>query len=59
MNRLNKVELALQLALNWLIKYEPPDSRAVSNEFVAMAAISCGCDNEKCIEIIQNALEGK
>lgn len=40
--RITDLEQALNLALAWLIRLEPGDSRAVSNEFVAMSAIQCG-----------------
>jgi hypothetical protein len=52
------LELALDLALRWLFPHEPPDSRAVSNEFVAMAAIFCGqADNlDECRSIIRDAI---
>lgn len=58
------LELALQLALKWLAEHEPGisgvpgDSRAVSNEFVAMAAIHARCNDrpEECREIIRAAL---
>jgi hypothetical protein len=49
--RIVKLENALALALNWLIKNEtrePPDSRAVSDEFVAMAAIQAGHGDSEC-----------
>lgn len=38
---------ALRLAVEYLGRQEPGDSRAVSNEFVAMAAASCGIQNEE------------
>lgn len=46
---------ALGLALMWLEPHEPPDSRAVSNEFVAMAAIHAGLTDNvgECMEIIR------
>jgi hypothetical protein len=48
---------ALDLAVCLLGKYEPPDSRAVSDVFVALAAVSCGNDNQECWDIIDRALE--
>jgi len=36
------VKAALRLALHMLVQHEPPDSRAVSDEFVALAAVDCG-----------------
>jgi len=51
--------LALNLALEWLIRREPGDSRAVSNEFVAMAAIEAGLTDEACRQVIRDALARK
>lgn len=50
---------ALNLALCWLVKNEPGDSRAVSNEFVAMAAVHGGYENDECMAIIRAALAGE
>ena len=52
------VRLALDLALAWLAPNEPGDSRAVSNEFVAMYAIQCGLTDNRveCRAIISSAL---
>lgn len=52
------LEEALKLALIRLVEFEPPDSRAVSDEFVAMAAIAEGGDlaTPECIEIVRRAL---
>lgn len=38
------LEEALDLALRMLVKYEPEDSRAVSDEYVAMAALISGIE---------------
>jgi len=48
---------ALGLALDMLEPFEPGDSRAVSNEFVAMAAIHAGLTDRvgECITIIRTA----
>jgi hypothetical protein len=55
--RIADLELALDLALAWLGEQEPGDSRAVSNEFVAMAAIRCEQDRlDECREIIRTEL---
>ncbi len=55
--RVADLELALDYALGVLVKFEPPDSRAVSNEFVAMAAIRCEQDRlEECREILRAAI---
>jgi len=37
--RIARLEAALTLALDYLGEMEPPDSRAVSNEYVAMAGV--------------------
>jgi hypothetical protein len=47
---------ALNFALSRLILQEPPDSRAVSDEFVAMAAVSAGIGKPEDLEIIRRAL---
>lgn len=54
--RIKALEAALKLALDWLGPLEPPDSRAVSDEFVAMLAVLDRCDNAECHEIITRAL---
>jgi hypothetical protein len=50
------VHKALELALCWLAAHEPGDSRAVSDEFVAMTAILSNCANDHCVPIIERAL---
>lgn len=47
---------ALTLAVALLAPYEPPDSRAVSNEFVALAELSCGNATLEAMAIIRAAL---
>lgn len=47
---------ALGLALAYLSRFEPGDSRAVSDEFVAMAAVQCGIGDDACMAIINRAL---
>lgn len=54
---LEVTEKALRLAVNMLSQYEPPDSRAVSDEFVALAAVSCGIANADAVRIIDAALQ--
>ena len=56
MDRVDELLLALDVALNILIKFEPGDSRAVSDEFVAMASVAAGITNEQCIEILNKAI---
>lgn len=51
------VERGLKLAVNMLMKHEPPDSRAVSDEAVALAALSCGDDCIAVMQVINGALE--
>ncbi len=57
LNALDRQNEALGLALSYLIKFEPPDSRAVSDEFVAMAAVHAFPDQpeEKAMDIIRSA----
>jgi hypothetical protein len=47
---------ALGLALSYLVQNEPGDSRAVSDEFVAMAAIHAGLGGEKAMAVIRDAI---
>ncbi len=58
-NRIAELTGALELALALLIKLEPPDSRAVSDHFVAMAAIHAGGDivNDAARQIVKDMLE--
>jgi hypothetical protein len=51
-----QVKRALSLAVSLLSKYEPPDSRAVSDEFVALACVDCGDVSGKVMDIIESAL---
>lgn len=54
--RVGDLQKALNLALRYLFAHEPGDSRAVSDEFVAMCAVSSNCVNEQCRQIIERAL---
>lgn len=56
--RVADLELALGWALGILIKFEPGDSRAVSDEFVAAAAIHCSVNERlvECRDILAKAL---
>ena len=56
--RIADLELALSWALGVLIQFEPGDSRAVSNEFVAAAALQgqCGNERQECRDILTQAL---
>jgi hypothetical protein len=58
--RMADLQMVADLALNTLTQFEPGDSRAVSDEFVAMAAIQCGQTDrlDECREIIRAALGG-
>ena len=53
---MNDLRTALALAVRLLERHEPTDSRAVSDEFVALAAISCGVDDQDHWNIINSAL---
>jgi hypothetical protein len=50
----------LALALDWALavlgKYEPGDSRAVSDEFASAAAIACDLANDECRQILAAAI---
>lgn len=46
---------ALSLALGLLAPLEPSDSRAVSDEFVAMSAVLIGQGDHKCVDVIRKA----
>ena len=59
---LAKVEEALDLALDYLGELEPGDSRAVSNEYVAMLGVLCGVEPNKPgedLEIIRAAKKAR
>jgi hypothetical protein len=47
---------ALQLALNRLAPLEPPDSRAVSDGFVAMSAVQCGLVSQEVLNCLRKEL---
>lgn len=55
----DQLERALTLAVNMLAPHEPPDSRAVSNEFVAVASVSAGDASGDVMKVIDNALGPK
>ena len=48
---------ALSVALDMLFPFEPPDSRGVSDEFVAMAAIQCGDFSLPVMAVIDRAFQ--
>lgn len=52
-----QLKKALTLAVNMLAHYEPGDSRAVSNEFVALAAVQCDLVDDAVMKVIEDALE--
>lgn len=54
--RVAQVEPALKVAVAMLSCREPGDSRAVSDEFVALAAVECGCADAECMRVIDTAL---
>lgn len=53
----DRLQKALDLALQMLSSIEPGDSRAVSNEFDAIALVSCGLADRRSDSIIDNALD--
>ena len=57
--RIADLTLALDYCLLILGELEPPHSAAVSDEFVAMAAISCGIEDriEECRDILVKSTE--
>lgn len=50
------IQKALRLAVNKLSIYEPPDSRACSDEFVALAAVDAGDTCPLVMAVIDAAL---
>lgn len=56
MTREEKLQKALDVAVNMLSIYEPPDSRAVSGIFVALASVATGNENQECLDLIDEAL---
>lgn len=55
-NTHSALQRALNLALVYMSRFEPGDSRAVSDEFVAMAAVSIGNTSPEVIAVIDAAL---
>lgn len=55
-NNFEPMRKALALALCYLLQFEPGDSRAVSNEFVAMQAVLSGDTSGEVMPIIEAAL---
>lgn len=53
---LEQLRRGLRLAVNMLSLHEPPDSRAVSDEFVALAATDCGSVSGRVMDVIDAAL---
>lgn len=49
---------ALGLGLQMLFAHEPPDSRFVSAEFVALAEVECGIADDAAMSVIRAALAG-
>ena len=55
-----RYKLALELALLILFEYEPKDSRAVSNEFVAMACIlSDASTSDVCVDLVKSFIKDR
>jgi len=55
-NNFEPLRKALALALCYLAQFEPGDSRAVSNEFVAMSSVLAGHTSGEVMPIIEAAL---
>ena len=55
-DRIEALEAALDLAVNIIMVNEPGDSRAVSDEAVALAAVSCGDTSPEVMAVIRDAL---
>ena len=55
-NNFEPLRKALALALCYLARFEPGDSRAVSNEFVAMSSVLAGDTSGEVMPIIEDAL---
>ena len=53
---MNPIERALALAVSMLAPHEPGDSRAVSDEFVAIASVACGDTSPRVMEVIDGAI---
>lgn len=58
-NEIDRLRRGLSVALNMLEPNEPPDSRAVSDEFVALYALSIGDSSDKVMAVIDAALQHK
>lgn len=56
---IERLKEALSLAVQMLFPYEPGDSRAVSDEFVALAAVDCGLADDKCMKVIRDSLAAR
>lgn len=50
--QLDRLMKALNVAVGLLAPHEPPDSRAVSDIFVALASIVSACDNDECWQLV-------
>jgi len=51
-----QLKIALRVAVNMLSLYEPPDSRATSDEFVALASVACGDASSNVMEVLDAKL---
>lgn len=51
-----QLKLAFDLAVNIIMKNEPGDSRAVSDEAVALCAVSCNLVNDDVMNVIAKAI---
>ncbi len=57
--RIQRLELALSLALDKLIIFESGNSRCVSDDFVAMASVLVNNENDETISLIKKSLTEK
>jgi hypothetical protein len=56
---IEQLQKALHLALRMLQPHEPADSRAVSDEFVALACVHSGDVSDNVMQVIETALSKK
>lgn len=51
--RIEHLQKALGLCTATLAQLEPGDSRCVSDQFVAVAAVEAGCEDDRSLEVIE------
>jgi hypothetical protein len=52
-----RVKKVLEVAVDMLMRYEPPDSRCVSDMAVALASIAVDCENEEANKMLDEAIK--